>query len=72
MNDFKNFFIAYSSTAPSLFAAIETRTLITVISAIVLPIFFFTVGKTIDVLVQIYLDKRRQNRERAGSPPGHL
>jgi adenylate kinase len=33
MNDFKNFLIAYFSTAPSLFAAIETRTLITVISA---------------------------------------
>jgi hypothetical protein len=64
MNDFKNFLIAYFSTAPSLFAAIETRTLITVISAIVLPILFFTVGKTIDVVLQIYLDQRRQKYDR--------
>lgn len=63
MNDFKNFFIAYFSTAPSLFAVVETRTLITVISAIVLPILFFTVGKAVDVLVQIYLDKRRQKHD---------
>ena len=62
MNDFKNFFIAYFSTAPSLFAAIETRTLITVISAIVLPILFFAAGKTIDVIVQVYLDRRRSDR----------
>jgi hypothetical protein len=60
MNDFKNFFIAYFSTAPSLFVAVETRTLITVISAIVLPILFFTVGKTIDVVLQIYLDRRKE------------
>jgi hypothetical protein len=72
MNDFKNFLIAYFSTAPSLFAAIETRTLITVISAIVLPILFFTVGKTIDVILQIYLDGRR-NRQKPDppAPRGH-
>lgn len=64
MNNFKNFFIAYFSTAPSLFAVVETRTLITVISAIVLPIFFFTVGKTIDVVLQVYLDNRRQKPDR--------
>ena len=64
MNDFKNFLIAYFSTAPSLFAAIETRTLITVISAIVLPILFFTVGKTIDVILQIYMDRHRRKHER--------
>jgi hypothetical protein len=64
MNDFKNFLIAYFSTAPSLVAAVETRTLITLISAIVLPILFFTVGKTVDVILQIYLDKRRQKPDR--------
>ena len=70
MNDFKNFFIAYFSIAPSLFAAIETRTLITVISAIVLPILFFTVGKAIDVILQIYLDKHRQKPD-PPAPRGH-
>lgn len=61
MNDLKNFLLAYLSTVSSIFTAIETRTLITIISAIVLPILFFGVGKTIDVLLQIYLDKKRDN-----------
>ena len=64
MNDIKNFLIAYFSTASSVFAAIEARTVITIISAIVLPVMFFAVGKAVDVLVQIYLDRRSQNRER--------
>ncbi len=65
MNDIKNILIAYLSSASSIFSAIETRTLITIVSAIVLPIIFFTVGKTIDVLLQIYFKKQgSQNRER--------
>ncbi len=59
MNDFKNFLIAYFSSVSTVFAAIETRTLITILSAIILPIVFFTIGKTIDVLLQIYLERRR-------------
>lgn len=61
MNDLKNFLLAYFSTVSSVFAAIETRTLITIISAIVLPILFFAIGKTIDVLLQIYL-RRKHDR----------
>ena len=59
MNDIKNLTIAYFSTVSSVFAAIETRTLITIISAVVLPILFFAVGKTIDVMLQIHLAKKR-------------
>jgi hypothetical protein len=62
MNDIKNFFIAYFSTASSVFAAIEAPTVITIISAVILPILFFAIGKTIDVLVQVILDKRRSDR----------
>lgn len=62
MNDFKNFLIAYFSTATSVFAAIEMRTVITIVSAIVLPILFFAAGKTIDVAVQVYLEKRRSDK----------
>jgi len=29
---------------------------------VILPIMFFAIGKTIDVLVQIYLDTRRSDR----------
>lgn len=61
MNDTKNFLLAYFSTVSSLFAAIETRTLITIISAIVLPILFFSIGKTIDVLLQIHLNKKQKH-----------
>ncbi len=61
MNDMKNFLLAYFSTVSSVFAAVETRTLITIISAIILPILFFSIGKTIDVLLQIHLDKKRQD-----------
>jgi len=61
MNDIKNFLLAYFSTATTLFAAIETRTLITVVSAIVLPIVFFAIGKTVDVLLQIHLHKRKRD-----------
>ena len=60
MNDIKNFLIAYFSTASSVFAAIEAPTVITIISAIVLPILFFAIGKTIDVVVQIHLESRRE------------
>jgi hypothetical protein len=64
MNDLKNFLLAYFSTVSSVFAAIETRTLITIISAIVLPILFFAIGKTVDVLLQIHLNKKRNERQK--------
>jgi hypothetical protein len=62
MNDLKNILIAWISTASSVFAAIETRTLITIISAIVLPIVFFTIGKTIDVLLQLHFQKGKSEK----------
>lgn len=61
MNDTKNLFIAYLSSASSFVAAIETRTVITLISAIVLPIVFFAIGKTVDVLIQLYLHNRKKD-----------
>ncbi len=61
MNDIKNFLLAYFSTVSSVFAALETRTLITIISAIILPILFFSIEKTIDVLLQIHLNKRQKH-----------
>ena len=60
MQDIKNFYLAWVSSVPVL-AAVESRTLISIISAIVLPIVFFAIGKTADVLLQIYLDKRRRH-----------
>ena len=62
MNDTKNILLAWVSSVTSVFAAIEARTWITIISAIVLPIVFFAVGKTVDVYLQIYF--RRRDREK--------
>lgn len=63
MHDFKNIFIAWVSSASSVLAAVEAKTLVTIISAIVLPIIFFTIGKTVDVALQFYF-KRREERRR--------
>ena len=60
MQDIKNFYLAWISSVPVL-AAVESRTLISIISAIVLPIVFFAIGKTADVILQIYLDRRRRH-----------
>ncbi|MBP6001851.1 MAG: hypothetical protein KA746_00320 [Pyrinomonadaceae bacterium] len=60
MNDTKNILLAWISSLTSVFAAIETRTWITIISAIVLPVVFFTIGKAIDVWLQIYFRRERK------------
>ena len=62
MNDLKNIFIAWISTSTSLFAAIELKTMLAIVSAVVLPIIFFSIGKTVDVLVQIYFRRREEEK----------
>jgi hypothetical protein len=64
MHDIKNFWLAWVSTASSLFAAIEMKTVMTIVSAVVLPVIFFTIGKTVDVLVQIYFRRREEERQK--------
>ena len=66
MNDMKNMLIAWASSLWTLAAAIETGTLITVVSAIVLPIVFFAAGKTIDVLLQMHFRRREELRRERG------
>ena len=41
--------------------AIGTQTLLTAISAIILPLVCFALGKTADILVQIYLHNRQKH-----------
>ena len=53
MHDIKNFYLAWVASVPYL-TAIESHTLISLISAIVLPIVFFAIGKTADIVLQIY------------------
>ncbi|MBX3293160.1 MAG: hypothetical protein KF881_09760 [Acidobacteria bacterium] len=59
MQDIKNIFLAWFSTATGLLAAANDRLTLTIISIIVLPIVFFVIGKTVDVLLQIYLHRRK-------------
>jgi hypothetical protein len=63
MHDIKNFYLAWVASVPYL-AAIESHTLISVISAIILPIVFFAIGKTADILLQIYFRNDRQKPDR--------
>lgn len=64
MNDTKNILLAWISSLSSVWTALEARTWITIISAIVLPIVFFTVGKAVDVALQIYFRKERRKHDR--------
>ena len=57
MHDFKNISIAWVSSFTSLLAAIDSRNALTIISAVILPVIFFTIGKTVDVCLQIYFRK---------------
>ncbi len=66
MHDFKNIFIAWASTISSVFAAVEARELITIFSAIVLPIVFFTIGKTVDVCLQVHFRRRAEQAKQIG------
>jgi hypothetical protein len=67
MNDTKNIFIAWISSGPPMLAFFATDSGLAVLSAVILPIVFFAIGKTIDVLVQVYLkkcdDKKTEERE---------
>jgi len=66
MNDLKNLTLAWVSSTSSVFAAVEAKTWMTVMSAVILPIIFFALGKTVDVIVQVYL-RRRDEQVGTGS-----
>jgi hypothetical protein len=70
MHDVKNIFLAWVSSITSVFAAIEARDLMTIFSAIVLPILFFTIGKTVDVCLQIYFRRRNERGDQISQNGG--
>ena len=67
MNDIKNISIAWVSTVTSVCTAIEAKSVITILSAIVLPVVFFAIGKTINVCLQIHF---RRSEAKRGGPAG--
>jgi len=62
MNDLKNILLAWASSVTTVHAAVEAQTVITILSAIILPIAFFTIGKTVDVMLQIHFRRRTEKR----------
>lgn len=62
MHDTKNILLAWLSTASSISTAIEMKTLMTIVSAIILPVIFFTIGKTVDVALQMYLRRKDEKK----------
>jgi hypothetical protein len=68
LSDTRNAGLAWASTLTSFFAALEVRDVITIVSAIVLPVIFFTVGKTVDILIQVYI--RRREARKSGQDAG--
>lgn len=64
MNDLKNLLLAWASASSSVLTAIEAKTVITIVSAIILPIVFFAIGKTVDVLLQIHFRNRSRPNEK--------
>lgn len=69
MNDLKNILIAWISVSSSIFTVVEAKTVITIVSAIILPILFFSIGKTVDVLLQIYFRNREDMRQKERKQP---
>lgn len=66
MNDLKNIFLAWVSAGSPVLAVVSSEPGITILSAIILPIVFFAIGKTIDVLLQIHFrgrDRRQSDDE---------
>ena len=66
MNDIKNIALAWVSAGSPLVAAVSSEPGLTILSAIILPLVLFAVGKTIDVLLQVHF----RNRDRRGTGEG--
>lgn len=66
MNDTKNIILAWLSAGSPLLMAFGTDAAMTILSAVLLPVILFAVGKSIDVALQIYL-RRRSGEDREKS-----
>lgn len=65
MHDVKTFLLTTVPSVPAFLAALEDKSTITILTAFVMPICFFVVSKTVDVIVQVYL-KPWMERRRSG------
>lgn len=61
MSDTKNVLLAWVSAGMALLS--NSGGVMPLVSAVVLPIVFFTIGKTIDVLLQLYINRNRRAKD---------
>ena len=59
INDTKNILLAWVSAGTTLLSNVSDG-LMPLVSAVVLPILFFAIGKTVDVVVQLYINRKRR------------
>ncbi|HTH52275.1 MAG TPA: hypothetical protein VL501_10095 [Pyrinomonadaceae bacterium] len=62
MSDTKNILLAWVSAGTTLLTNLSDGVM-PLVSAVVLPIIFFAVGKTVDVLVQLYINRNRRAKD---------
>lgn len=62
MNDIKNSTLAAIGSIPTYLTAIETQTMITIASSIILPICLFFAGKVVDILYQEWRVRRIEQK----------
>jgi hypothetical protein len=62
-HDMKNIALAWLTSSPAMLQAIDSQTVISVMSSIVLPVLFFAIGKYVDARLQIYFQNRRNRKD---------
>jgi hypothetical protein len=65
MHEIKTFFITTFPSLPAFFAAVESPSARSVLTAFIMPCFFFAVSKTVDVLFQLWKVRREERRKNA-------
>jgi hypothetical protein len=60
MDNLKTFILSFVPSSPAIYFAVESPTTLKIITSIVLPIVFFIVSKTVDVLVQLHFKNKKK------------
>jgi hypothetical protein len=61
-NDVKNLTLAAVSNGLALLLQVESETWMKIATAVILPVVFFIGGKGADIMLQLYLAKRKERR----------
>ncbi|HEX8289824.1 MAG TPA: hypothetical protein VF556_17715 [Pyrinomonadaceae bacterium] len=58
MDNLKSLVVSVIPSSPAFYVAVEFPSATTIITTIVLPVVFFILSKTVDVLVQFYFKRK--------------